>query len=55
MGLLDRFALVGVNMLLGVGFKGFKEQARPSVSLFLLPEDSYVKLTASSLAPCCTA
>lgn len=55
MALLDRFALVGGNTLLGVGFKGSKEQARPSVSLFLLPEDSYVRLTASSLAPCCTA
>lgn len=55
MALLDRFALVGGNTLLGVGFKGSKEETRPSVSFFLLPEDSYVKLTASSLAPCYTA
>ena len=40
-------------MSLEVGFEVSKVQARPSVSLFLLPVDLYVVFLAPSLAHVC--
>jgi hypothetical protein len=37
---------------LKVGFEVSDAQARPSVSLILLPVDAHIKLSATSRAPC---
>lgn len=42
-------------MPLGAGFQVLETQARPSVILFLLPDDVAVKLLALSSAPCLSA
>lgn len=38
-----------------MGSEATEVQARPSVTLFLLPEDLHVKLEATSPAPCLLA
>ena len=50
--LVDRSGLVGGSVSLGMGFEVSNAQARPSVSLslFLLPEDLDVELSASYLS-----
>ena len=50
-GTVRRYGLVGCglgegSMSLGVGFEVSNAQARPSVTLFLLPEDPDVELSA---------
>lgn len=47
-----RFGLIGESVSLGVGFAGSKFQVGSSVSLFLLPEDLDVELSATLPPPC---
>ena len=49
---LSRCGLTGGRVLLEVGFGVSDGQARPNVTLFLLPENPDIELSAISPAPC---
>ena len=49
-GTIGKCGLVGGSMSLGMGFEVSDAQARPGVTLFLMPVDLDVKLSATSPA-----
>ena len=54
-GTVRECGFVGGSVSLRVGFEFSDDQARPNVTLFLLPDDPDIKLPATSLAPCLPA